>query len=91
MATFDFYVDEKCTIWQRVFFEVEAETEEEAKKKAVKLFHRGEYDNGSSDCETIYDTMEHIVSPKDNGGEATLELYTNFGRDELLTDNKNLD
>jgi hypothetical protein len=36
-------------VWQRVTFEVEAETEAEAKKIAIKLFHRGEYDNGSSD------------------------------------------
>jgi hypothetical protein len=85
METFEFYVDEKCTVWQRVTFEVEAENEAEAKKKAIKLFHRGEYDNASSDTETIYDTMEFIASPKDNGGEATMELYYD---DNLITNNK---
>jgi hypothetical protein len=83
METFEFYVDEKCTVWQRVTFEVEAETEAEAKKKAIKLFHKNEYDGG--DCETIYDTMEFIASPKDNGGEATMELYYD---DNLITNNK---
>jgi hypothetical protein len=84
METFEFYVDEKCTVWQRTTFEVEAENIAEAKKKAIKLFHKNDYgDNG--ECETIYDTMEFIDSPKDNGGEATMELYYD---DNLITDNK---
>lgn len=89
METFEFYVDEKCTIWERRHFEVEAENEAEAKKKAIKLFHRDEYDDGG-DVETLYDTMDYL-SVKDNGGEATKELYRNYGNDELITDNKNLD
>lgn len=89
METFEFYVDEKCTIWERRHFEVEAENEAEAKKKAIKLFQRDEYDDGG-DVETLYDTMDYL-SVSQNGGEATKELYTNFDNDQLLTTNKNLD
>ena len=84
MATFDFYVDQKCSVWERVQFEVEADTIEEAKKKAIKLFQQGEYDMGG-DVETMYDTME-FMDLKDNNGNPTLELYYH---DNLITDNKN--
>ena len=37
MGTFKFYQDIKCSIWQRQFFSIEAESEEEAKRIAMKL------------------------------------------------------
>ena len=35
MKTFNFFQDEKVTIWNREYFKVEAETQEEANKKVL--------------------------------------------------------
>ena len=37
MAQYDFYQDEKCIIWERIRFTIEAPTQEEAIAKAASL------------------------------------------------------
>jgi hypothetical protein len=37
MKTFNFYLDQKVTTWYRTNYEVEAESLEEAEKKAIQL------------------------------------------------------
>jgi hypothetical protein len=74
MKTFDFYIDTKVTDWYRTTFEIEANSEEEAKQKAIKFVeddHHGEIPWEQIDC-----TIEPM-SVKDNGGECTEELYDN--------------
>jgi hypothetical protein len=59
---FYFYLDEKCTIWTRTHFYVEADTYEEAQKLSLELVENGECGNdGVSDYETLYETMEGMT------------------------------
>lgn len=82
MAQFDFHVDEKKTIWYRKYFTIEADTEDEAKAKAVDIHKDGEWiDN--ADYEQLTDTCENL-SVLDNDGWPTEELYMD---DDILWDN----
>lgn len=74
MATFEFYADQKVTMWERVTFSIEAETRNEAMQIAKQSVKTGNY---PSDVwyDTLYDTTEPL-SIKNNNGRATLELYT---------------
>ena len=83
METFDFYLDTKVTGWYRTPFEIEANTLEEAKLKAIDYVKSGETSYIS--WEQIDDTIE-TMSVKDNDGESTEELYTNSDG-EMIWDN----
>ena len=75
---FEFTLDEKMTIWNRKQFTIEAETLEEAKKKAIELVeNEEEIDFYSS--EYIYETEEPLELSK-NDGHATIVLMHNAGR-----------
>ena len=82
METFEFYIDTKVTTWYRTPFEIEANSEEEAKQKAIDYVK----DDGhsSQSWEQLDDTIEGL-SVKDNGGESTEELYTEDG--DMIWDN----
>ncbi len=75
MKKFQFYQDVKCTVWQRQFFEIEAETEDEAKRIAFKY---KDSDVSSDECmknsEWLFDT-EELMTPEENDGQSTIELY----------------
>ena len=83
METFDFYLDTKVTGWYRTPFEIEANTLEEAKQKAIEFVKSGETTYIS--WEQIDDTVE-TMSVKDNDGESTNELYT-YSDGEMIWDN----
>jgi len=83
METFDFYLDTKVTGWYRTPFEIEANSLEEAKQKAIEFVKSGETSYIS--WEQIDDTVE-TMSTKDNDGESTEELYTNSDG-EMIWDN----
>jgi len=83
METFDFYLDTKVTGWYRTPFEIEANTLEEAKQKAIEFVKSGETTYIS--WEQIDDTVE-TMSVKDNDGESTEELYT-YSDGEIIWDN----
>jgi len=82
---FDFYLDEKVTIWNRFKFSVEAETLQEAKQKAVYLATKDRNEIDFYDCDFLYDTQNEI-EVEDNLGNPTLEIYSKTD-DELLYDN----
>lgn len=89
MATFNFYQDQKTTVWDRNRFSVEASTYDEAveKVRSIKdLLIAESEQNGIklNSCETLFDTMEHL-SPEDNGGCPTLEIFNENG--EEITNN----
>ena len=84
MKTFQFYKDEKMTIWYRGKFEVEAETEEKAIEKVKVLQTSNDIDNFDVYWEPLDDTIESL-SVEDNGGESTEEMYTNSGN--MIWDN----
>ena len=83
MEEFNFYIDEKKTIWYRGYFSIEAETEEEAKKKA-KIYIENDIDGDDWDWEQLTDTTESL-SIGDNDGWPTRELYDEEG--ERIMDN----
>jgi nicotinate-nucleotide pyrophosphorylase len=76
MENFYFNLDQKVTTWYRTNFEVEAETLEEAKQKAIQLYESGKLDNIS--WEQIDDTIE-IMTIENNGNCSTAEIYTDDG------------
>jgi hypothetical protein len=72
MQTFDFFLDQKVTTWMRTPFSVESETLEDAKKLALKKYESDELH--VNEWEEI-DGVKEIISPEENGGESTVELY----------------
>ena len=76
MAKFNFYLDQKVTTWYRTNFEVEAESLQEAEKKAVQLFEKGELDELTW---VQIDGTEELMSVDENGGFTTAEIYTDNG------------
>ncbi len=81
MAQYDFYQDEKCIIWERIRFTIEAPTQEEAITKAASLI-RGDVIVSSNqdeqirieETEFLFDTAEALPM-KYNNGNPTKEIY----------------
>lgn len=75
MATYTFYQDIKCTIWQKQTFAVEASSKEEAieiaKGYSDKDVH-GHFD--LVDTVTLDETTE-MMTPAENNGASTIEVY----------------
>ena len=71
---FDFYIDERVMIWNRLKFSVEAETLEEAKEKAKYMVTKDREEIDFYDSDFLYDTLTEL-EPEDNEGNSTLELY----------------
>lgn len=76
METFDFYVDQKVTTWYRTHFEVKAESLDEAKKKALEFYEKG---NTSDLPWEQYEGTTELMSVEENGGASVTELYTDMG------------
>lgn len=85
MESFNFYIDEKKTIWYRGHFSIEANTVEEATEKA-KMYIKNDTDEDNWDWEQLTDTTEGL-SIGDNDGWPTRELYDEDG--EMIIDNLN--
>jgi hypothetical protein len=71
---FDFYIDERVMIWNRLKFSVEAETLEEAKEKAVFMVTNDKEEIDFYDFELLHDTLTELEI-EDNDGNSTIELY----------------
>jgi len=82
---FDFYIDERVRIWNRLKFSVEAETLEEAKDMAIFMVTKDREEIDFYDFELLHDTLTEM-EPEDNEGNSTIELYCDKD-DELLYDN----
>lgn len=85
---FDFFVDRKCTVWERTRFSIEAETLEQAKEilrnasyeEREELIYADDYE-----CETLHETTE-FMTPQENDGQAT-EEWTCYEDDEQIINN----
>ena len=76
MENFYFYLDQKVTTWMRTNFEVEAESFEEAVKKANEMYESGKLnDIGWDEVDSTKETMK----TKENDGYSTEELYYEDG------------
>ena len=82
MKTFDFYVDTKCTTWYRTNFEIEANSLEEAKQKAIEFVKEDEH--GEIPWEQVDCTIEPM-SVEENDNQSTEELYDING--DMIWDN----
>ena len=78
--TFDFYLDQKVTTWYRTNFEIKADSEEEAKQKAIEFIKRGDHIDIS--WEHLDDTIEELPVAE-NGGESTMEVYYSDDRGDV--------
>lgn len=93
MEAFRFYQDRKITCWERIHFDVTAETYEEA--LTIVQSWQGEdvmvWEDEEkviiTDCATLYETSEPLSS-KGNNGQATIEVFEMSGK--CITDNANL-
>ena len=76
MKTFDFYRDEKQTIWVRTRFDIQAESYEEAleKIKQVESNPTESYED-EMDAEYLYETLESM-DPEENDNQATCEIHS---------------
>lgn len=75
MNEYRFYQDVKVEIWQRQYFTIKADTKEEALEEIEqykKMDVSADYIVGHS--EYLYET-ERVLSPEENDGDATIELY----------------
>lgn len=85
---YKFFTDKKYTIWMRDYFEVQADSKEEAitiiknqfKEEGNSFYIEGERD-------TLYDTEEFIY-PEYNDYQPTLEIYDNETGEEILNNVK---
>lgn len=88
MKTFDFYKDEKNTIWVRTKFSIEAESYEQALEK-IKEVNNGDHSeihDNLSYWEYLEETLEEMT-PEENGGEFTCEIYSE-DTDKLIYTNE---
>lgn len=67
METFDLIVDQKQSVWERLYVSVEANSLEEAIIKCS----RGDYE--VSDSETLYDSMEDLAPTESD--PVTMEIF----------------
>jgi hypothetical protein len=83
--TFDFYKDEKCTIWTRAKFQIEAETYEQAVKMVKEMEENNEWDIVDIRYEDMPETLE-VLTPEENQYNPTVEIYSE-DTNELILDN----
>lgn len=93
MTRYKFFLDMKCSVWERTHFTIEAETENAAIHLAAQfatndLYNEEIENNGLTieDSETIYDTME-TLPVEANCGKPTVEIH--FSNEDDLSDNVN--
>lgn len=79
METYRLSVYHKCTIWEREYYEIEAESETEALEKCLRP------DVDCSNSGFRYETVDYMT-PKDNDNYPTLEVY-NVDTDERIFSN----
>jgi len=76
MQDFSVHIDHKVTIWERCKWNIQAETEAEAKEIAKKIWDDQEAAYEREDylgVDYIADTTEYLT-PEENNGSATEEL-----------------
>ena len=85
MKTFDFYLDTKVTTWYRTPFEIDANSLEEAKQKAIEFVKDDEH--SSISWEQIDETTE-VMSVDENDGQSTEELYYESSKNMIWDNTK---
>ena len=71
---FYYYYDEKVTVWRRNHFSIEAESQKEANALAIEDMIEP-WGIEVDEADYIFETEEGI-SPENNDGQSTIELYS---------------
>ncbi len=74
MAKFEFFIDQKETVWRRNYCEIEAETEEEAISLMKKTAFDFDYDRFIDISDIISETYNDMEYDE-NGYNPTREIY----------------
>jgi len=80
METFNYFINQKITTWQRVKFTIQAETEDEANKKAKEVLADQNECPDNGEYEIIHESNTDM-DIEENGGCATRELYSSAGKE----------
>lgn len=84
MPEFKFFIDNKETVWRRIYCNVDAENEGEALKKMKGLAIKDDpYEYFTGHEEVLLETFQEL-SYEENGNNSTVEIYYN---DQLVADN----
>ena len=78
MARYEFYQDDKCTLWHRTYYTVEAPSQKEAYALAATITiteKTWDDDIQVEGSEFLFDTLEPMT-PDENDRQPTAELYT---------------
>jgi len=81
MAQYDFYQDEKCAVWRRTYFSIEAPSWEEALVKASAIIRNEKLSDDDiriEGSEFFEDTAEALPG-KRNPDEPTIKFYAETG------------
>ena len=87
MKTFNFYKDEKCTMWIRGRFEIEANSYEEAVAEVNRLQENNDWYKIDIEYETLDETLEDIL-PEDNKYRPTMEIFSEDTKNEITNNAK---
>lgn len=81
MKSYKYYVDKKYSQWEREYYNVKAETKEEANEIIKRIAESGENNNEEffTTAVILFETIEQLT-PETNGGESTIEIYNNNGK-----------
>lgn len=82
MKSYNLFIDTKHTLWTRTHVTIEANSLEEA----VERCREGNYDDSWS--EDLYDTAKEMT-PEENRGRATIEIYEYGNQLDPLYTNEN--
>lgn len=75
MKKFNFYQDIMVSVWQRQYFTIEADNEQEAMKQIMEYRNEDVSKGIMVDSNEYLTETELLIKPENNGGKATIELY----------------
>lgn len=76
MSKTRFYVDEKVTVWRRTWYSLD---EEKTNEQIVESVRVNDISHDIDNSEILYETEEYMF-PVDNGGQSTIEIYSDDGK-----------
>jgi len=81
MSTYNFIQREKVRCWKRIYFNIEAENLEEARKKAMEFRNKSahDYEGFLYDDDLLPREVGELILPSEQDGQATVKLYDDNG------------
>lgn len=81
MDTYNFIQREKVRCWKRIYFDIEAENLEEARKKAMEFRNKsaGDYEGFIYYGDLLPIDEGELILPSEQDGQATIKLYDDDG------------